>query len=196
MCYGKTRTPEYIAKFPSNLAPGLEHDGVCLTEGLAIMRYLAKAFPDKAGKFYSTDAAKAAKADMVGEYITASIYPLIAKSMYPIVGFPMGAGDVGAMDSTKDKTQESQDAAAAELLNLLNTKVCDIFLKDTPYLMSDEPTIADFKFAPLLLFARIGAKLPAKLEAYMAKMEEIPGYKDAMEYGGHGPKPFTEDKKK
>ena len=50
--YGQTRTPEYLAKFATNLAPALEHDGCCVSETNAIARYLCAAFPDKAGKFY------------------------------------------------------------------------------------------------------------------------------------------------
>ena len=30
--WGKTRTAEYIAKFPTNLAPAIEHGSVCLAE--------------------------------------------------------------------------------------------------------------------------------------------------------------------
>ena len=29
--YGQTRTPEYLAKFPTNLAPAIEHDGACVS---------------------------------------------------------------------------------------------------------------------------------------------------------------------
>lgn len=34
--YGQTRTPEYIAKFITNLAPAIEHDGACVSETNAI----------------------------------------------------------------------------------------------------------------------------------------------------------------
>ena len=54
--YGKTRTPEYLAKFPTNLAPAIEHDGACVSETNAIARYLCAAVPDQAGKFYPGDA--------------------------------------------------------------------------------------------------------------------------------------------
>ncbi len=30
--WGKTRTDEYISKFPTNLAPAIEHGSVCLSE--------------------------------------------------------------------------------------------------------------------------------------------------------------------
>ena len=54
--YGKTRSPEYVAKFVTNLAPAIEHDGACVSETNAIARYLCAAFPEQAGKFYPGDA--------------------------------------------------------------------------------------------------------------------------------------------
>eukprot|EP00802_Teleaulax_amphioxeia_P023998 Tamp_24644.p1 GENE.Tamp_24644~~Tamp_24644.p1 ORF type:complete len:248 (+),score=56.56 Tamp_24644:100-843(+) len=188
MCYGKTRTPEFIAKFPTNLAPALEHDGVCISENNAIGRYLAAVFPDKAGKFYPRDdPAKCARIDMVAEFISYSLYPL---------GFPLYHGDVANLACTKDKTKESQEEAAAGLLEMLEAKIVGLFLKDTTFLLSDKPTLADFRLAPILLFARVAVKLPQRLEAYLDEMEKVPGYKEAVEYGGHGPKPFTDDKKR
>ena len=71
-----------------------------------------------------------------------------------------------------------------------------LFLKNTNFLLSDTPTLADFRLAPVLLFARVAVKLPQRLEAYLDEMEKVPGYKAAVEYGGHGPKPFTDDKRK
>ena len=190
-------TPEYISKFPTNLAPAIEHDDFCISESNAIMRYVVTTFPDKAGKFYPNDRKKRATIDMIAEYSGITVYNLIAKSMYPDVGFPLYAGDVNSMDATKEKTAESQAAAAAELLGLLEAKYEKNWLAKTKFLAGDEPTIADLRFGPMLLFARVAVKIPARLVKYMDDLVEVlPGYKDAIEFGGHGPKPFTEAKKK
>jgi glutathione S-transferase len=90
----------------------------------------------------------------------------------------------------------TQEEAAAGLLEMLEAKIVGLFLKDTTFLLSDKPTLADFRLAPILLFARVAIKLPQRLEAYLDEMEKVPGYKEAVEYGGHGPKPFTDDKKR
>ena len=34
-----------------------------------------------------------------------------------------------------------------------------LFLKDTTFLLSDTPTLADFRLAPILLFARVAVAL-------------------------------------
>ena len=189
--YGQTRTPEYLAKFPTNLAPAIEHDGAYVSETNAIARYLCTAFPEKAGKFYPVDAKTQAKVDMIAEYTGISLYNLIATAMYPDVGFGGAAGSVHGMDSLKASVPESQAAAAAELLTILNDKYVNGWLKDTTYLGGDEPTIADFRFGPILLFARVAVKLPARIEKYINDLEENnPGYKEATE----GPKGFTADK--
>ena len=114
--YGQTRSPEYIAKFPTNLAPAIEHGDVCVCESVAIMRYLAKVFPDKAGKFVPADPVACAKVDMVCDYIS-TFYPLMAKAMYPAVGFGLYAGDVASMEETKEHIPKSQEAA----MNYRNT---------------------------------------------------------------------------
>lgn len=180
--YGKTRTPEYLAKFPTNLAPSIEHDGVCVSENGAIARYLVAAFPSNAGKFYpAADPKLRAKIDMVYDYTSCSIYPLISKAMYPTVGFPMGAGDVNAMSETNEFTAESQAAAAAALLELLEAKYVNGWLKNTTFLTGESPTIADFRFGPIMLFARVGMVLPERINKYLADLEsKVPGYKDAV----------------
>ena len=170
--YGQTRTPEYLAKFPTNLAPAVEHDGCCVSETNAIARYLCAAFPDKAGKFYPGDAKTKAKVDLIAEYTGITIYALIAKAMYPNVGFP---------------------PAAAELLNLLNDKYVNNWLKNSTYLAGDEPTIADFRFAPIMYFARVAIVLPERIVKYLEDLEtKVPGFKEATE----GPRGFTADKVK
>jgi glutathione S-transferase len=144
------------------------------------MRYLAKVFPDKAGKFIPADPVLAAKIDMVANY-EPHVYSFIAKSAYPSLGFPLYAGDVATMDSTKENVAEAAAAAGSELLNIYENKFVNIFLKDTKFLLSDELTIADFRHAPVMLFAKIGCVLPARLEQYLKDVEAAaPGYAEAV----------------
>ena len=49
--WGVTRTPEFIAKFPNNTAPSIEHGEVYVTETLTILRYLSRVYP-QAKKYY------------------------------------------------------------------------------------------------------------------------------------------------
>ena len=73
-------------------------------------------------------------------------------------------------------------AAAAQLLELLETKFANGWLKDSPFLAGDAPTIADFRFGPVMLFARVAVRLPERVEAYLARLErDVPGYTEATE---------------
>jgi glutathione S-transferase len=191
--YGQTRTPEYIAKFPTNLAPAIEHGDVYVSETNAVARYLCNAFPEKAGKFYPGDLKSRAQIDMIAEYSGISIYSLIAKAMYADVGFGGSAGDIAAIESLKESIPISQKAAAEELLRLLNDKYVNGWLKDSTFLCGEEPTIADFRFGPILLFARVAIVLPERIAKYLDDLEtKVPGYKEATE----GPRGFTADKVK
>ena len=55
----------------------------------------------------------------------------------------------------------TQEEAAAGLLEMLEAKIVGpgLFLKDTTFLLSDKPTLADFRLAPILLFARVAVAL-------------------------------------
>ncbi|KAG7337492.1 glutathione S-transferase, N-terminal domain containing protein [Nitzschia inconspicua] len=181
--WGKTRTPEYIAKFPNHCAPAIEHGDVSVTETATILRYLARAFPDKAGKYYPyDDVVQAAKVDMICDMINTGMCTYLPKAIYPTLSFPVYPGDVGAIDELKEKyTDVAAKAAQEALFEYLNNKVVGIFLKDTKFLLSDEPTIADFRFAPMLSQIKCSSlDLPERLVEYEAAMKELPGYADAV----------------
>ena len=74
------------------------------------------------------------------------------------------------------------DRGQLSTLELLETKFANGWLKDSPFLAGDAPTIADFRFGPVLLFARVAVKLPERVEAYVARLErDVPGYAEATE---------------
>ena len=179
--WGQTRTPEYIAKFPNNCCPAIEHGDFTLAENGAILRYLCKAFPDKAGKFYSDDIQTAAKIDMVLDMINTGLCVLIPKACYPTLGFPTYAGDVASMDETKEHTAKAQKEAGDALLQYINDKIVGIFLAKTKFLLTDDtPTIADFRLAPMLSQAKVAFELPERVVEYLSAMDEVPGFKDGM----------------
>ena len=130
---------------------------------------------------------------MIAEYSGIYVYNLIAKATYPTIGFPLYPGDVAATDALKDAVTASQDASAAELAATLQAKFVDNWLKDSTFLCGEEPTIADYRFAPIMYFARVAVKLPDRIVKYLDDLEtKVPGFKDATE----GPRGFTADKVK
>jgi glutathione S-transferase len=160
--WGKTRTEEYISKFPTNLAPAIEHGSICLSENagtfkqnhvflsflprlpaasdlminnpyffckfitIAMMRYLCRAFPQKAGIYYPSD--KWNEIDMLLDYMGSGILDLLPKAVYPTLGFPAYPGDVAAMESTKSFTEEAAKAAGAAMLKQLEVGAVMCFL--------------------------------------------------------------------
>jgi len=183
--WGKTRTPEFIAKFPNNCCPALEHGDFTVAECSAILRYICRAFPDKAGKYYSDDIQKAAKIDMMLDMINTGVCALICKACYPALSFPPAAGDVAALDETKEHTDKAVEAAGKALKEYLDGKMEGIFLAKTKYLGSDTPTIADFRFAPMLSQIKVNFALSERMEEYLKAMDEIPGFSE-------GRKPYDE----
>ena len=179
-CWGQTRTPEFIAKFPNNCAPAIEHGSVTVSESIAIMRYLCKVFPDKAGKFYPEDPAAAAKIDMVCDYINGSLCPFFAPAVYAELGFGAYPGQVASMDSTKEHAAEATKEARDHVSKILEERYVGIFLANTKFLQSDTPTIADFRFAPLMSQLKCGIKLPERIEKYLTDCYAIEGFEEAM----------------
>ena len=178
--WGKTRTPEFIAKFPNNCCPAIEHGDVNVCESVTIMRYLCKVMPDKAGKFYPEDPIVASKVDMICDFTNSSFAKMMPVAVYAKIGYATYAGDVASMESTKEHAEEASKACCDALLEMLEAKYAGIFLRDTKFLMSDTPTIADYRFAPLLSQAKIGMKLPERIETYLSVMMALEGYEDGI----------------
>src|SRR5919107_4107502 len=118
--WGQTTTPEFLAKDPAQLTPLLEEDGLprgSLWESCAIMQYLC----NKHGldQFYPKDPGQRAMVDSAMFYLTGTLYPLVARATYPVLGFPQYAGEVAtseADDDMKAKAQKDAEAAIAEPL--------------------------------------------------------------------------------
>jgi glutathione S-transferase len=174
--WGKTTSPEYLAKYPAHLTPMLEEEGLpkkALGESCAIMAYLC----NKHGldQFYPTDPAKRAMVDNAMFYLIGTFYPLLTRATYPVLGFPQYPGEVAtseADDDMKAKAQQDAEEALAEPLEVFRS----FFMDDQPFIGGRSPSIADIRLAATLEFLRaIDYDFPAWAEEYMGRMEESLG---------------------
>jgi glutathione S-transferase len=174
--WGKTTTPEYLAKYPAHLTPMLEEEGLprgSLGESCAIMQYLC----NKHGldRFYPTDPGERAMVDNAMFYLIGTFYPLLTRATYPTLGFGQYPGEVGtsgADDAMKAKAQQDAEAALAESLDVFHS----FFMDGRRFIGGDHPSIADIRLAATLEFLRaIDYAFPEWAEEYMAAMEESLG---------------------
>src|ERR687889_2541121 len=113
--WGKTTTPEFLAKDPAHLTPMLEEPGLprgSLWESCAIMQYLCNRHG--LDRFYPTDPGERAMVDSAMFYLIGTLYPLVARATYPALSFAQYPGEVATSDAGEDlKAKAQQDAAAA-----------------------------------------------------------------------------------
>jgi glutathione S-transferase len=174
--WGKTTTPEFMAKYPAHLTPMLEEEGLpsgALGESCAIMQYLC----NKHGldRFYPTDPGERAMVDNAMFYLIGTFYPLLTRATYPTLGFPQYPGEVAtsdADDAAKARAQKEAEAALAEPLEVFHT----FFMDGKRFIGGDGPSIADIRLAATLEFLRaIDYDFPAWAEEYMTAMETTLG---------------------
>jgi glutathione S-transferase len=174
--WGKTTTPEFLAKDPAHLTPMLEEDGLprgSLWESCAIMAYLC----NKHGLdgFYPTDPGERAMVDSANFYLIGTFYPLVARATYPKLGFPQYAGEVatsGASDELKAQAQHDAEAALAEPLDVYRA----FFLDGRPFIGGDSPSIADIRLTATLEFLHaIDYDFPGWAREYMERVESALG---------------------
>jgi glutathione S-transferase len=174
--WGKKGTLEFLRKDPADLTPLLEEQGLpkgSLWESCAIMQYLC----NKHGleQFYPRDPSERAMVDSAMFYLIGTLYPVVARATYPVLGFPQYAGEVGSSDADADaKAQAQRDAAAAIAAPLEAYRA--FFLDGRPFIGGSEPSIADIRLAATLEFlAAIDYELPAWAKEYMAAIETTLG---------------------
>lgn len=174
--WGKTRTPEFMAKIPAHLTPAIEHADHprgAMWESCAIMMYLANQHDLDA--LYPKDAGKRALVDSANFYLTGTLYPLVSRSTYPRLGFPCYPGEVATSDATDEQkaaARAAAEAALAEPLEVFRSYfVRDGFIGDGP-----SPSIADIRFAATLEFlALCDTPLPPWATAYLGRVEQALG---------------------
>ena len=174
--WGKTTSPEYLAKYPAHLTPMLEADGLprgYLGESCAIMAYLC----NKHGldQFYPTDPGRRAMVDNAMFYLIGTFYPLLARATYPTLQFPQYPGEAATSTADDDiKAQSTKDAedALAEPLEVFHS----YFMDGQKFIGGDHPSIADIRLAATLEFLRvIDYQFPQWAEDFMKRMEETLG---------------------
>src|ERR671934_554427 len=114
--WGKKSTPEFLAKDPADLTPLLEEAALphgSLWESCAIMQYLC----NKHGleQFYPTDPGERAMVDSAMFYLIGTLYPLVTRATYPVLGFPQYAGEAATTD-VDDETKATARRDAEEAL--------------------------------------------------------------------------------
>jgi len=174
--WGKTTSPEYLAKYPPHLTPTLEAEGLprgALGESCAIMAFLC----NKHGltQFYPEDPGERAMVDNAMFYLIGTFYPLLARATYPALGFAQYPGEVAtseADDELKAKAQKDAEAALADPMEAFRA----FFLDGRMFVGGDRPSIADMRWAATLEFLRaIDYPFPGWAEEYMARVEEALG---------------------
>jgi glutathione S-transferase len=174
--WGKKDEAEFVHKDPAQLTPMLEEEGLprgSLWESCAIMQYLC----NKHGldEFYPRDPGERAMVDSAMFYLVGTLYPLLARATYPVLGFPQYAGEAatsGADDEIKEQARRDAEAALAKPLEAYR----DFFLDGKRFIGGDHPTIADIRLAASLEFLRaIDYDFPAWAEEYVAAIEEALG---------------------
>jgi len=174
--WGKKDEPGFVSKDPAQLTPMLECADLprgSLWESCAIMQYLC----NKHGleQLYPSDPGRRAMVDSAMFYLVGTLYPVLARATYPVLGFPQYAGEAAtsaADDAVKAQAREDAEAALAKPLEVYR----EFFLDGQRFIGGDTPTIADIRLAATLEFLRaIDYDLPGWAEDYMTAMEESLG---------------------
>jgi glutathione S-transferase len=174
--YGKTRTPEFLAKNPAHMTPMLETKELPkggMWESCAIMQYLCN--KHDIGEFYPKAPEQRAVIDSAMFYITGTLYPLVARATYPALGFPQYPGEVGASDADATAKQAAQKAAIAAIAEPLEV-FHKFYMDGKAFIGGAAPSIADIRLAATLEFlAAVDYSLPSWAKNYMVAMEHSLG---------------------
>lgn len=167
MEFGKTRTPEHLARMPFGRIPYIEHDGFWLYEADAILRYIDQAF--EGPSLTPSDPRAQARMNQVMGIVDWYVMPSISSGVgfnrivKPIFGLPV------------------DEAAVAAALPQARTciRALEDILADKPYFAGDRISLADLMaVAHLDLFPRSpeGAEIMAgsPLLAWLDRMNARP----------------------
>jgi glutathione S-transferase len=174
--WGKTTTPEFLAKDPAHLTPMIETEGLprgSLWESCAIMQYFCNR--DGLDHLYPRDPDERAMVDSAMFYLIGTLYPLLARATYPKLGFPQYPGEAAtsdADDEIKAQAQRDAEAALAEPLEAYHK----FFLEGRTFIGGDTPSIADIRLAASLEFLNaIDYPFPDWASEYMSAVESTLG---------------------
>jgi glutathione S-transferase len=165
---GDTRTPDYLAINPRGRVPAIVHDGFKLWESLAILEYLEESFPQKPllardPKTRATTRRLMTEAD--GD-LQAALRPLYEATLF-------------AREPVAPAALAEIQGAVLEQVQRLEAELSGDYFTGTL-------SLADFSLFPHLRLLRrveerqpgkgIGDRLPAKLAAWMKRIEALPYY--------------------
>jgi glutathione S-transferase len=174
--WGKKDEPDFMRKDPAQLTPMLEEEGLprgSLWESCAIMQYVCNR--DGLDHLYPTDPGERAMTDSAMFYLIGTLYPLVARATYPVLGFPQYAGEAatsGADDETKEQARADAEAAIAHPLEAFHS----FFLDGRKFIGGDSPSIADIRLSATLEFLKaIDYDFPVWATEYMANVESALG---------------------
>ena len=159
---GDTRTPEFLARNPNAKVPLLElSDGRCLAESNAILLFLAEG-----SRLVPTESFSRARMFqwLFFEQYSHEPYIAVARFIALYLGLPQ----------ERQAEYQSKQAGGYKALDVMETQ-----LRDSPYLVADEPSLADIAlYAYTHVAADGGFELtgyPA-ITAWLRRIESLPGY--------------------
>jgi glutathione S-transferase len=169
---GDTKTPDYLAINPRGRVPAIVHDGFNLWESLAILEYLEESFPQKPllardPKTRATTRRLMTEAD--GD-LQAALRPLYGATLFA--------------------REPVAPAALAEIHGEVLEQVKRLEAELSGDYFTGALSLADFALFPHLRLLRrvedrqpgkgIGDRMPAKLAAWMTRIEALPYYQKTI----------------
>ena len=159
---GETRTLDFLARNPNAKVPLLElSDGRCLAESNAILLFLAEG-----SRLVPTESFYRARMFqwLFFEQYSHEPYIAVARFIALYLGLPQ----------ERQAEYQSKQAGGYKALDVMETQ-----LRDSPYLVADEPSLADIAlYAYTHVAADGGFELtgyPA-ITAWLRRIESLPGY--------------------
>jgi len=159
---GETRTLDFLARNPNAKVPLLElSDGRCLAESNAILLFLAEG-----SRLVPTESFNRARMFqwLFFEQYSHEPYIAVARFIALYLGLPQ----------ERQAEYQSKQAGGYKALDVMETQ-----LRDSPYLVADEPSLADIAlYAYTHVAADGGFELtgyPA-ITAWLRRIESLPGY--------------------
>jgi len=170
--FGKTRTDEFLAMNPCHCCPTVElDDGTAIWESNTVLRTLCDG-AENGDKLYPKDLKKRARINMALDWRQCNLYPCFVPIGYIAFGF----------EQDTEVAKQKFKALIEEHFPIL----MDIYLKDTPFIFSETPTIADLSVAIPLVLLKARPKFweatPEKVKDYHKRVvDAFPGI--AENYG-------------
>ncbi|WP_339453131.1 glutathione S-transferase family protein [Pseudomonas sp. EA_5y_Pfl2_R50] len=156
---GEHKQPAYLAINSFGQVPAIDDNGVVLADSNAILVYLAQKYGK--GRWLPADPEGAAR---VQRWLSAAAGPI-------------AFGPAAARLVTVFGAQLNAEEAIGRAHNLL--KVMDVELGNAPYLVGEEPTIADISAYSYIAHApegNVSLDDYANVRAWLARVEALPGF--------------------